>query len=107
MDVLSGVPASMVRAGAVSANCRTQRAPLSQSIGQADFGDEVAAMFSLIKQLRARLGYDKYSAETFDRLTQSMHVEDLRWVANVTAFAALLAMSVILVMALVTDRLSV
>jgi hypothetical protein len=33
-------------------------------------------MFSLIKWFRARWGYDEYSAETFDRLTYSMHVED-------------------------------
>jgi hypothetical protein len=48
-------------------------------------------MFFLIRHLREYFGYDKYSAETVDRLTRSMHVQDLRWIANVTAGAAVLA----------------
>jgi hypothetical protein len=56
-------------------------------------------MFFLIKRLRAYLGHDKYSAETFDRLTRSMHVQDLRWIANVTVGAAGLAILIFAVIA--------
>jgi hypothetical protein len=52
-------------------------------------------MFFLIKRFRVRLGHDKYSAETFDRLIYSMHVQDLHWIVNVTAYAAALAIFVI------------
>jgi|GEM_PF-2684762 len=51
-------------------------------------------MFSLIKRLRARLGHDKYSAETFDRLLYSEHVQDVRWIVNLTVCAAALAIVV-------------
>jgi hypothetical protein len=47
-------------------------------------------MFWLMKWIRARMGYDKYSSETIDRLAYSMHVEDLRWVASVTTFGAII-----------------
>ena len=46
----------------------------------------------LIKRLREYLGYDKYSAETFDRLIHSRHVKDLRWIVDVTVFFAALAL---------------
>ena len=52
-------------------------------------------MFFLIKRFRVRFGHDKYSAETFDRLIYSMHVQDLHWIVNVTAYAAALAIFVI------------
>jgi hypothetical protein len=45
-------------------------------------------MFSLLRRLRKSFGYDKYSSQTFDRLLQSAHVEDLRWVVVVTTVAA-------------------
>ena len=64
-------------------------------------------MFFLIRKLRACLGYDKYSAETFDRLTQSVHVKDLRWVAGVSAFVAFLALFAVIIMALATHKDSV
>jgi hypothetical protein len=56
-------------------------------------------MFSLIRWFRALLGYNKYSAETFDRLIQSRHVEDLRWIARVTTGAAALAIAAIAIIA--------
>jgi len=56
-------------------------------------------MFSIIRKIRARFGRDKFSAETFDRLIQSMHVEDLRWVARVTMVFALSAICVIAIIA--------
>ena len=52
-------------------------------------------MFFLIKRIRAHLGHDKYSAETFDRLLHSMHVEDLDWVVSVTTYAAAIAIALI------------
>jgi hypothetical protein len=57
-------------------------------------------MFFIIRRLRACFGHDKYSAETFDRLTRSMHVKDLRSIANVTAGAAFLAIAMFLGIAL-------
>jgi hypothetical protein len=54
-------------------------------------------LFGLIRRLRALQGYDKHSAETVDRLTYSMHVEDLRWVARVTMLGAILAVSAIVI----------
>jgi hypothetical protein len=57
-------------------------------------------MFYLIRRWRAYFGHDKYSAETFDRLIQSMHVKDLRSIANVTAGGALLAIAMFLGIAL-------
>jgi hypothetical protein len=48
-------------------------------------------VFFLIRRLRAYFGYDEYSAETIDRLTRSAHVQDLRWIVNVTAGAGALA----------------
>jgi len=56
-------------------------------------------MFFLIRLIRAKLGYDRYSPETFDRLIQSMHVQDLRWIANVTVGAATVAILVYWVIA--------
>ncbi len=56
-------------------------------------------MFFLIRRTRAYLGHDRYSAETFDRLTHSMHVQDLRWIANVTVGAATIAILVYAVIA--------
>ena len=56
-------------------------------------------MFSIIRKIRARFGRDRFSAETFDRLIQSMHVEDLRWVARVTMVFALFAICVIAIIA--------
>ena len=50
---------------------------------------------NLIKRFRVRFGHDKYSAETFDRLIYSMHVQDLHWIVNVTAYAAAFAIFVI------------
>jgi hypothetical protein len=50
---------------------------------------------NLIKRFRVRFGHDKYSAETFDRLIYSMHVHDLHWIVNVTAYAAAFAIFVI------------
>jgi hypothetical protein len=50
-------------------------------------------MFFVIRRWRAYFGHDKYSAKTFDRLIQSMHVQDLRSIANVTVGAALLAIA--------------
>jgi hypothetical protein len=55
----------------------------------------------MIKRLRAHLGHDKYSAETFDRLTHSVHVEDLRWIVNIAAAAVTVAIIVIFVIAVV------
>jgi hypothetical protein len=52
-------------------------------------------MLFLIKRIRARLGHDRYSAETFDRLLHSMHVEDLHWLINVSAIATAVAIFVI------------
>jgi hypothetical protein len=52
-----------------------------------------------IRHIRARLGHDKYSAETFDRLLNSMHVKDLHWLINVSAMATALAIILILVVA--------
>jgi hypothetical protein len=65
--------------------------------------DEVVAMFFLrmIKRLRAYLGHDKYSAETFDRLIHSTHVDDLRWIVDITASAATVAIIVIFLIAVV------
>lgn len=63
-------------------------------------------MFGLIRRLRAWQGHDKYSAETFDRLTHSMHVEDLRWVARVTLLGAFLAVLIILIIVPVMGKLS-
>jgi hypothetical protein len=40
-------------------------------------------LLPLIKRLRQARGYDRYSAETIDRLLWSMHVDDLRWVAQI------------------------
>ena len=56
-------------------------------------------MFPLIRWFRARWGHDKYSAETFDRLMQSMHVADLRWLASVTTSAALVVIAAIAIIA--------
>jgi hypothetical protein len=50
-----------------------------------------------IRRIRARLGHDKYSAETFDRLLHSMHVKDLHWIINVSAIAAAVSIIVICV----------
>jgi hypothetical protein len=48
---------------------------------------------SLFRALRKRWGYDKYSAETIDRLLHSEHAEDLRWIVDIsTVGAALLAL---------------
>jgi hypothetical protein len=55
----------------------------------------------MIKRLRAHLGHDKYSAETFDRLTHSVHVEDLRWIVNIAAAGVTVAIIVIFVIAVV------
>ena len=52
-------------------------------------------MFFLIKRIRVHFGHDKYSAETFDRLLHSMHVEDLDWVVSVTTYAAAIAIALI------------
>jgi hypothetical protein len=57
-----------------------------------------------IRHIRARLGHDKYSAETFDRLLNSMHVKDLHWLINVSAMATALAIILILVVAVVELR---
>ena len=54
-------------------------------------------MFRAIKWLRGRFRYDKYSAETFDRLLHSVHVEDLRWIATLTTCGAGFAIVVIIV----------
>jgi hypothetical protein len=54
-----------------------------------------------IRRIRERLGHDKYSAQTFDRLLHSMHVEDLHWLINVSAIATALAIILILVIAVV------
>jgi hypothetical protein len=51
--------------------------------------------FPLIKSLRKYWGYDQYSAETFDRLIHSQHVKDLRWIAQVTLYAAVAAIAII------------
>jgi hypothetical protein len=60
-------------------------------------------LIKLIRRIRARLGHDKYSAETFDRLLHSMHVEDLHWLINASAIAAVGAIIVICVI-WVTER---
>jgi len=52
-------------------------------------------MFFLLKRFRARLGHDRYSAATFDRLVHSMHVEDLHWIVNVTVLVAAFAIIVL------------
>ena len=61
-------------------------------------------MFYVLKQLRARLGYDQHSAETIDRLIQSKHVDDLRWVVVATLVTALLGVVVIAAIALAADK---
>jgi hypothetical protein len=63
-------------------------------------------LFGLIGRVRASLGYDKYSAETFDRLIYSMHVEDLRWVGRVTVLGAILAVLLIVIVVPVMGKLS-
>jgi hypothetical protein len=52
-------------------------------------------MFFLLKRFRARLGHDRYSAATFDRLVHSMHVGDLHWIVNVTVWDAVFAIIVL------------
>jgi hypothetical protein len=47
-------------------------------------------MFPLLGWLRGACGYDKYSAETIDRLVHSKHVQDLRWIANIGGLVAVL-----------------
>jgi len=49
-------------------------------------------MFALLRLVRGHFGHDRYSAETIDRLLYSAHVQDLRWVANVTTITAILAL---------------
>jgi hypothetical protein len=56
-------------------------------------------MFPLIRWIRKALGHDKDSAETFDRLIWSKHVEDLRWIVNVTALATIFVIFLIFIMA--------
>jgi hypothetical protein len=57
-------------------------------------------MFFVIRRCREYFGHDKYSAETLDRLIQSMHVKDLRSIANITVGAALLAIAMFVCIAL-------
>jgi len=57
-------------------------------------------MFWVLKKIRAHFGHDQFSAKTFDRLIQSVHVEDLRWIAAVTAGGATLAFLLIVIVAL-------
>jgi hypothetical protein len=57
-------------------------------------------MFPLIRWVRKALGHDKDSAETFDRLIWSKHVEDLRWIVNVTALATIFVICLIIGMAI-------
>jgi hypothetical protein len=54
-------------------------------------------MFALIKRARKYLGYDKDSAETFDRLIQSTHVEDLRWLVVLTTILAIFGITVVVI----------
>lgn len=56
-------------------------------------------MFELIKFFRIRVGYDEFSAETFDRLIYSRHVRDLRSIARAAIYAAMAAMIVIALIA--------
>jgi hypothetical protein len=56
-------------------------------------------MFWVLRQIREYQCYDKYSAETVDRLIQSKHVKDLRWVARITVWLALVSIAfIVLVM---------
>ena len=55
-------------------------------------------MFTAIKFLRKFWGHDKDSAETFDRLVTSKHVEDLRWIVRVSTTAAVVAIFLIFCM---------
>jgi hypothetical protein len=48
-------------------------------------------MYSFLKLIRKLFGYNKDSAETFDRLIHSKHVGDLRGIALVTVGAAIFA----------------
>lgn len=52
-------------------------------------------MFSMIRWLRIHWGFDRYSAETIDRLLHSAHVGDLRWIVRVTTAGAIVAIAVI------------
>jgi hypothetical protein len=58
------------------------------------------SLFYWIKRLRAEWGHDKYSAETIDRLIYSKHVQDVRWIVNVTVYAAAFAIILVLIAAL-------
>ena len=55
-------------------------------------------MFPLIGMLRKAGGYDKYSAETIDRLVHSKHVQDLRWIANLGGLVAVVGIASIVIM---------
>ena len=54
-------------------------------------------MFRIMQLIRKLLGHDKYSAETFDRLLWSAHVEDLRWVVRMTTGGSILLLIIIIV----------
>jgi hypothetical protein len=54
-------------------------------------------MFRMMQWIRKLFGHDKYSAETFDRLLWSTHVEDLRWVVRMTTGGAVLLIFIIIV----------
>jgi hypothetical protein len=54
--------------------------------------------FWWIKTIRKGFGHDEYSAVTFDRLVQSEHVEDLRWIVMITFYATFIAVALIILM---------
>jgi hypothetical protein len=52
-------------------------------------------LFTWIKLIRQYYGYNKNSAETFDRLVYSRHVEDLRCIVVITTIAAIIGIGVV------------
>jgi hypothetical protein len=74
---------------------------IADNMGHAHREAGAGTMFWLLKRIRRYQGYDKYSAETVDRLIRSKHVKDLRSVALAIALFAVLATVVIVLIAVV------
>jgi hypothetical protein len=53
-----------------------------------------------------RFGHDRFSDETFDRLLWSNHVEDLRWIAQLTIAAVVVAVIVVIAIGLIEPALT-
>jgi hypothetical protein len=62
---------------------------------RAYFGNDGFSAMYFLKCIRAYFGHDRFSSKTIDRLAYSMHVDDLRFIVNVTTIGTLIIIVII------------